>query len=83
MVVVKVSKRRRGHTRVSAKHQVTLPVDALEAAGMRAGDVVKVEADGHGRIVLVRLRDPIEQHAGALTGIYEPDEVDQLRDGWD
>lgn len=78
-----VKKRRRGFTRVSAKHQVTIPKDALGAAGMEVGDVVKVEADGAGRIVLTRQRDPLAEHAGALTGVYEVDEVDRLRDGWE
>ena len=30
--------RRRGYTRVSAKHQVTIPVAALRDAGIRIGD---------------------------------------------
>lgn len=75
-------RRRRGYSRVSAKHQVTLPVDALGEAGMRAGDVVKVEADGHGRITLTRQRDPLDAHAGMLTGVYDADELDELRDEW-
>ncbi len=74
--------RRRGYSRVSAKHQVTLSVDALGQAGLRPGDVVKVEADGPGRIVLTRQRDPLEAHAGKLTGVYRPGELDELRDEW-
>ncbi|MPZ87155.1 MAG: hypothetical protein GEU81_03580 [Nitriliruptorales bacterium] len=75
-------RRRRGYSRVSAKHQVTLPVDALGQAGLRPGDVVLVSAEGPGRIVLTRERDPIEAHAGKLTGVYRPDELDELRDEW-
>jgi len=75
-------RRRRGYTRISAKHQVTLPVDAMAAAGVRSGDTLKVEVDGDGRITLVRQRDPLDTHAGRLTGVYGGDELDELRDGW-
>jgi len=75
-------KRQRGFSRVSAKHQVTLPVEVLGQAGLKPGDVVKVDADGPGRIVLVRRRDPLEEHAGMLTGVYNPGEVEGLRDEW-
>lgn len=81
MSQVKVE-RRRGYTRVSSKHQITLPVDALGEAGLRPGDVVKVEVDGDGRIVLIRQRDPLTAHAGTLTGVYETDEVERLRNEW-
>jgi hypothetical protein len=27
--------------------------------------------------------DPIARFAGALTGVYAPDELDDLRDEWD
>lgn len=75
-------KRRRGFTRVSAKHQVTLPVDALGRAGVKVGDSLAVHAEGPGRIVLTRQRDPLAEHAGELTGVYQPGEVDALRDEW-
>ena len=78
----RVKKRRRGHTRVSAKHQVTLPVDALEGAGIRTGDVLRAEVRGPGEVVLVRDVDPIERFAGSLTGVFAPDELDELRDEW-
>ena len=49
-------KRRRGYTRVSPKHQVTIPVDALREGGVRVGDQLKV--DVHGRsIVLTPVTD--------------------------
>ena len=77
-----VKKRRRGHTRVSAKHQVTLPVDALEGAGIRIGDVLRAEVRGPGEVVLIREADPIERFAGRLTGVYTPGELGELRDEW-
>jgi bifunctional DNA-binding transcriptional regulator/antitoxin component of YhaV-PrlF toxin-antitoxin module len=81
-VEARVKKRRRGHTRVSAKHQVTLPIDALEGAGIRTGDVLRAEVGGPGEVLLVRDADPIERFAGSLTGVYTPGELDELRDEW-
>lgn len=78
----RVKKRRRGHTRVSAKHQVTLPMDTLKGAGIRTGDVLRAEVRGPGEVVLVREADPIERFAGSLTGVFARDELDELRDEW-
>jgi bifunctional DNA-binding transcriptional regulator/antitoxin component of YhaV-PrlF toxin-antitoxin module len=61
---------------------VTLPVDALERAGLRTGDVLRAEVRGPGEVVLVRDIDPIERFAGSLTGVFAPDELDELRDEW-
>jgi bifunctional DNA-binding transcriptional regulator/antitoxin component of YhaV-PrlF toxin-antitoxin module len=74
--------RRRGHTRVSRKHQATIPVDALRRAGLRAGDELRVEAAGAGRIVLVRAENPITLYAGALPGVYPAGYLGELRDEW-
>lgn len=81
MAKVKQS-RRRGFTRVSAKHQITLPVEALGRAGVKPGDSLAVRAEGPGRIVLTRERDALEEHAGSLTGVYQRDELNALRDEW-
>lgn len=75
--------RRRGYTRVSSKHQVTIPVDALVAAGLRAGDSLKVEARPNGEIVLRREEDPLRQYLGIFDGMYPPGYIDDLRDEWD
>jgi len=40
-----VKKRRRG-TRISEKHQVTIPIDAMRIAGLEAGERVVARADG-------------------------------------
>jgi bifunctional DNA-binding transcriptional regulator/antitoxin component of YhaV-PrlF toxin-antitoxin module len=77
-----VKKRRRGFTRISAKHQATIPVQALREAGLAAGDEVRVVAAGRGRIVLERDLNLVERHAGKLQGVYEPGELDRLRDEW-
>ena len=74
--------RRRGATTVSSKHQVTIPKSAMDAAGLRTGDRLRAVAKGRGRVLLVREDDPIERHAGALTGAYRSGELDELRDEW-
>jgi bifunctional DNA-binding transcriptional regulator/antitoxin component of YhaV-PrlF toxin-antitoxin module len=61
---------------------VTLPVDALERAGIRTGDLLRAEVRGPGEVVLVREADPIERFAGTLTGVYQRSELDELRDEW-
>ena len=74
--------RRRGYTRVSAKHQVTIPIDALAQAGLKAGDRLRAEVRGPGEVVLVREEDPLTRFAGALTDLYPADELDELRREW-
>lgn len=75
-------RRRRGRTTISSKHQVTLPVDALARAGLATGDRLIVEVRGPGELALRRVADPIERFGGALTGVFEPGELDRLRDEW-
>ena len=77
-----VKKRRRGFTRISAKHQATIPVQALKNAGLKPGDEVRVVAAGRGRLVLERDVNVVERHAGTLRGVYERGELDRLRDEW-
>jgi bifunctional DNA-binding transcriptional regulator/antitoxin component of YhaV-PrlF toxin-antitoxin module len=74
--------RRRGRTRISSKHQVTLPVDALAGAGLKVGDRLRADVSGPGQITLVREDDPMEQFAGALTGVYPEGYLDNLRREW-
>ena len=74
--------RRRGVTRISAKNQVTIPVDVLERAGLKSGTTVRVDADGAGRIVLVRDDDPVTRFAGMFTGLYPKGYLKKLRSEW-
>ena len=78
-----VKDRRRGATRISSKHQITIPVAALRAAGLEIGDRVVAHADGPGRVVLEREHDVLAEFAGALTGVYASNELDELRAEWD
>ena len=79
----KVRERRRGATTISSKHQITIPAAELRAAGLAAGERLVARADGPGRVVLERERDVMAEFAGALTGVYDPHELDTLRDEWD
>ncbi|MBW3602690.1 MAG: AbrB/MazE/SpoVT family DNA-binding domain-containing protein [Actinobacteria bacterium] len=78
-----IKHRRRGYTRVSAKHQVTIPVDALREAGLQVGDEVRAVADGPGRVLLARSDDVIARYAGALTGVWPEGWLDRMRDEWE
>ncbi len=74
--------RRRGVSRISAKNQVTLPVDALAEAGLAVGDRLRAQVQAPGQILLVRESDPIDVHAGALTGVYPENYLEDLRREW-
>jgi bifunctional DNA-binding transcriptional regulator/antitoxin component of YhaV-PrlF toxin-antitoxin module len=74
--------RRRGRTTISSKHQITLPVDALARAGLATGDRLIVEVRGPGELALRLVDEVVDRFAGALTGVYEPGELDRLRDEW-
>jgi len=78
-----VKKRRRGATRISSKHQVTIPADALRGAGLEVGERVVARVEGPGRVVLEREDDVLARYAGRLTGVYERDEIQGLRDEWE
>lgn len=78
-----VKERRRGTSRISSKHQVTIPVDAMRAAGVEVGERLVAHAEGPGRLVFEREVDVLAELSGALTGVYELDELAGLRDEWD
>lgn len=69
----------KGMPRISSKHQITLPVETLERAGLRAGDNVTIEADGADRIVVRRTPPDPAQALGVFDGLYEPGYLDRLR----
>lgn len=75
-------KKHRPGAKISSKHQVTIPAEAMARAGLRTGDRLRAEARGPGKVLLVREEDPVERHAGSLTGVYRPGELDELRDEW-
>jgi bifunctional DNA-binding transcriptional regulator/antitoxin component of YhaV-PrlF toxin-antitoxin module len=70
-------------SKVSGKHQVTLPVRVLRQAGLGAGDEVVIRVAGRGRIELERAENLTDRYAGSLpTGTYSGGYLDQLRDEW-
>lgn len=70
-------------SKVSRKHQVTIPVRVLRDAGVRAGDEVVIRATGRGRIEVERTDDLVRRYAGSLpAGTYPPDHLQELRGEW-
>ena len=73
----------KNQTRVSSKHQVTIPAVPFRKAGFEPGDTLRVEAEGAGRVVLTRVGELIDRYSGCLdTGGDLRQRVDGLRDEW-
>ena len=54
-----------------------------EERPLEAGEYLVAHADGPGRIVFEREVDVLAEFVGALTGVYQQDELDHLRNEWD
>jgi bifunctional DNA-binding transcriptional regulator/antitoxin component of YhaV-PrlF toxin-antitoxin module len=68
---------------ISRKNQVTLPVEALRAAGLEPGDDLRVQAVGPGRLELARSDDLVEEFAGVFdASVYPTDYLEKLRREW-
>ena len=67
--------------RISSKNQVTLPVETLTVAGLRAGDEVTIEAEGPDTITVRRSRRNEDEAFGVFEGLYEPGYLERLRAG--
>jgi bifunctional DNA-binding transcriptional regulator/antitoxin component of YhaV-PrlF toxin-antitoxin module len=68
---------------ISRKNQLTLPVEALRAAGLAAGDDVRVQVVGPGRLELVRAKELVDKFAGIFDAtVYPEGYLDDLRREW-
>jgi hypothetical protein len=56
-----------GRTRLSANHQLTIPVGPYEAAELEVGDRFRVEAESKGRVVITRIEEYMERHVEQLA----------------
>ncbi len=81
--MAEVKKRRLGSSKICSKNQITIPVEAMRNAGLGVGDRVTARSDGAGQVILEREPDVVAELAGALTGVYEQGELDDLRAEWD
>jgi bifunctional DNA-binding transcriptional regulator/antitoxin component of YhaV-PrlF toxin-antitoxin module len=78
------ARRGAGRSRVSGKHQITIPIGAFSEAGLREGDVVQIKAQGRGRVLIARMDDLVDEYAGCLsTGGELGRSVRGLRREWD
>ena len=78
-------KGRTNSSRLSSKHQVTIPVDVLREVGFKVGDelVFRVE-DGGVKIEAKNKNHKFLALIGALGGIYEGyDHEAEMNDAWD
>jgi AbrB family looped-hinge helix DNA binding protein len=81
--VKKSGARRPAQTKVSSKHQVTIPAPAFRSAGLEPGDTLRVEALGAGRIVLTRMGELLDRYSGCLDGRGElRAQIERARDEW-
>ncbi len=68
--------------KVSSKNQVTLPVEAMRAAGLHPGDEIAGRPTGEGESVIATRGSRVRRHAGIATGSYKGGELNRLRDEW-
>lgn len=70
-------------TRLSAKNQITIPVDVLRKAGFKVGDAINCTVDEDGKVLLSKPVNPMLQFAGIFSGMYEGFDLRADRDAWD
>lgn len=68
---------------ISAKRQVTLPVDVMRKAGIEPGDRVWITSDRPGSIRLeMQAASPWDEAIGAFTGTWDDFDLRAERDTW-
>jgi bifunctional DNA-binding transcriptional regulator/antitoxin component of YhaV-PrlF toxin-antitoxin module len=65
-------------SRISSKNQITIPVAALEEAGLRTGERVTVAPIGDGELRVRRAALGFDDAFGVLTGTYPADYLERL-----
>ena len=71
-------------SRISSKNQVTLPVEELRAAGLGAGDEIRIRAAGRGVLLIETPQSLVERFAGTFDrSVYPDDYLRRLRDEWE
>ncbi len=85
----KVTRRGRSSTsRISAKNQVTIPVEILREVNMKSGDTVKFISDGEGQITLIKHEEPkwksaMRELIGSEPGLSKRSTYKKEREEWD
>lgn len=71
-------------SRISSKNQVTLPVEQLRAAGLAAGDEIRIRAIGRGVLQVEAPESVVDRYAGVFDRCVYPDGyLQRLRDEWE
>ena len=80
---VKATRKGRGNSsRLSSKHQVTIPVDVLREVGLKVGDELVFSVEGS-RIVLASKRQDLLDWIAGFEGIYDGyDFAAERADAW-
>lgn len=85
----KVIRRGRSSTsRISAKNQVTIPVEILREVNLKSGDTVKFISNGDGQITLIKHEEPkwksaMRELIGSEPGLSKRSDYKKEREEWD
>lgn len=85
----KVIRRGRSSTsRISAKNQVTIPVEILREVNLKSGDTVKFISNGEGQISLIKHEEPkwksaMRELIGSEPGLSKRSDYKKEREEWD
>lgn len=68
---------------MTSQNQVSIPVELMRQAGIKPGDHLRAWSDAKGRIVFEPVEDAFSRYAGTLTGAFDRESIEKLRDEWD